>query len=126
MNLSVDDFPDIVTLAMDNLLYIFDHLDRAKLDNYFLFPIQNAEKKSCDIQFLLIPALFGHNAALQDKALLLLLNSWIIFPPATVDAHKTGHLYTILYTLTWIFVKLFQADYKSMTVITSFSNLFSF
>ncbi|KAJ3347722.1 hypothetical protein HDU91_006716 [Kappamyces sp. JEL0680] len=115
LNISSKDFPEIVLAALENVLFMFNHLDRAKLDNYFLFPLEASSERSCEVQSLIIPILFGDSPILQDKALVILLNSWIVFPPATVDNNKTGLLYTVLYSLTWLFVRIFQHESSKPT-----------
>jgi hypothetical protein len=108
LHLNSNDFTETVFKAMDNILFFFARLDRAKLDNFFLYPLDSKEGRSCDIQSLLIPHIFGANGGVQDKAILILLNSWIVFPAVTVDASKTALLYTILYVVSWIFIRISQ------------------
>ncbi len=95
---------------MENILFMFNHLEAAKLDSYFLYPLAPNSGRSCEVQSLVLPIVFGGNPQLAQKALIILLNSWILFSASTVDNNKTGLLYTILYVLTWIFVCIFQKE----------------
>lgn len=102
---------------MDNLLYMFENLNRSKLDNKFLSPLNSGEKQSCNLQLLLIPIIFGEKKQLQDKALLILLSSWIAFPAKTVDVNPAATLYTTLFTITWIFLRVEQNDISDQSVL---------
>jgi hypothetical protein len=125
LNFSPIDFTETVSKALDNIIYILDHLDRTKLDNYFLYPLDTKEGRSCDIQSLLIPHVFCKDAQIQDKAVKVLLNSWVVFPAVTVDANKSALLYTILYVTTWIFVRIRQNRVND-NVVQSFEKLEQF
>ncbi|KAJ3257292.1 hypothetical protein HK103_004846 [Boothiomyces macroporosus] len=65
-----------------------------------------ADAGTLESQSKLFWANYGESPALQEKALLLLLNSWIFFPPETVDAGQTGILYTLFYFVTWLLTGL--------------------
>jgi hypothetical protein len=105
LHLSPIDFPLIVMTAVDNISYIFESIDRSKLDSAFTFPLQN-DLKTCDMLSTLIPIMFSSDKEFQDKGTLALLNSWIVFPPATVDATPTAPMYTLFYSLSWIFSRI--------------------
>ncbi|KAJ3320881.1 hypothetical protein HDV06_004777 [Boothiomyces sp. JEL0866] len=100
------EFSSIITVAADNVLLFFEKIDQSKLDGAFIRPFSEKENQSCNLQRLLLPIIFTDSPVLQEKALLLLLNSWIFFPPETVDAGQTGILYTLFYFVTWMLTGL--------------------
>lgn len=113
--LSPVDFPSIVAAAMENLIFMFENLRRSRLDRLFVFPLQN-DLKTCDMLSTFIPIIFSTNKDLQDKGTLALLYSWIVFPPTTVDISKTAPMYSLLYSLTWIFTRILGKSMNSDTV----------
>ncbi|KAJ3275486.1 hypothetical protein HDV01_000313 [Terramyces sp. JEL0728] len=102
----VSEFSSIITMAADNLLLFFGKIDQSKLDASFVRPFSAKENQSCNLQRLLLPIIFGEPSALSEKGLLILLNSWVFFPPETVDAGQTGILYTLFYFVTWLLTAL--------------------
>lgn len=96
------------------MVYMLQNLNQAKIENNFLKPL--GPKSSCDLQLTLLPIIFSNSPELREKALLILLQGWVIFPPETVDLNETGIMYTLLYSLTWIFIKVAENDFKKNRV----------
>lgn len=111
------EFPQIIFLAMENLLYILENIESEKMDPYFLFPLDSANADSCQMQSILFPYIFGDAPTLATMSLTILLKSRLKFPGNTVDSGKPGVMYTLLYTLTLIFVQLLKNDFKDPMVI---------
>ena len=124
------EFPQITSLAMDNLIFILENVESEKMDPYFLFPLDSNNTDSCQVQHILFPYIFGDSPTLAATSLAILLKSRLKFPGNTVDSGQPGVMYTLLYTLTFIFVRLFKNDLKDPMVLPfsghilfAFSNL---
>lgn len=69
-------------------------------------------------QQLLVPYIFNDDAEIRFKSINILLIGCLNFPKGLVDANPTGPLYTIMYSLTWIFVtaEIGDADVSPVNV----------
>jgi hypothetical protein len=116
LNLSKSDFPKIISSSMDNLLFILENVESSKMDPYFLFPLDPTKKDSCHMQQLLCSYIFSDSATLSESSLLILVMARIRLPGNTVDSAGTGVMYTLLYGLTFVFVRILKNDIQSPMV----------
>ena len=98
------------------MLYILENVDTEQAEPYLLFPFDSPTKKnSCDMQQLLYPYIFSDLASLSERSMLILLMARLKLPENTVDNTESGVMYTLLYGLTFIFVRIIN-DLKTPMV----------
>ncbi|KAJ3220359.1 hypothetical protein HDU67_000026 [Dinochytrium kinnereticum] len=104
-------FSKIWIMALDNCRFFLSSQarDEIKANEYFLFePYDNLQRRPPSLQPILLQGLISKDRSIQEKSFDLLLQSWLVMPEYIVDASPPGLLYTILYTLMWIFVNILE------------------
>ncbi|KAJ3196625.1 hypothetical protein HK101_008306 [Irineochytrium annulatum] len=104
-------FSKIWNMALDNarLFLMSQPREEIRINEYLLLePFDRMKKTTSSIQQQLLKGLFVTDRAIQEKAFDLLLNSWCLLPEFVVDPSPPGLFYTILYSLTWIFVNILE------------------
>ncbi|KAI8928058.1 hypothetical protein BC831DRAFT_397976 [Entophlyctis helioformis] len=111
LHLPTTDFSDLYLATLENLTYYIQHAGTGLQSMEFNAPFAQQMQmggRFPGIQRLLLPALFSKSEAIQGKAFCFLLYAWLRLPGPMVDDSITGTLYTILYTLQWIFARLYD------------------
>ncbi|KAI8848959.1 hypothetical protein BC829DRAFT_443421 [Chytridium lagenaria] len=104
-------FPKIWGAALDNCRFFLSSQarDEIKANEYFLFePYDNLQRRPPSLQPILLQGIVSQDRSIQEKSFDFLLQSWLVMPEYIVDASPTGLLYTILYTLMWVFVNILE------------------
>ena len=99
-------FPVLVSRTLDSILLFILEAGSKIVTNEFLFQVTKYQDRHFGIQQLLLPHLFNDDFEIRGKSFVILLKAWLLFPANAVDPNATGIMYTLLYTLTWIFASI--------------------
>ncbi|KAJ3090161.1 hypothetical protein HK102_004505, partial [Quaeritorhiza haematococci] len=124
LHLPSEIFPEIYTMSLDNCsLFLTSIQAQSVLQTHgdgshtsaamFLEFFDYIKGSFPGLQPLLLQGLFERGPEIQEKSIDLLLQAWCALPDYIVDANPVALLYTILYTLTWLFANLFEEGMTS-------------
>ncbi|KAJ3288624.1 hypothetical protein HK104_008062 [Borealophlyctis nickersoniae] len=110
LNLPSTIFPSMYALALDNCRLYLSSIPRSSgsvsPDSPFLVAFESISKGFPGLQPILLQGLFNEEQVIQDKSFDLLLTAWCVVPDYVVDPNPVAMLYTVLYSLTWLFANI--------------------
>ncbi|KAI9332311.1 hypothetical protein DFJ73DRAFT_897510 [Zopfochytrium polystomum] len=110
LNIPTNIFPQLWLMASNNCRDYLSHYDRTalKMPNTPFMAVYIMQRDGMEgLQPTLLPGLFDEDKKIQESSFDLLLQCWCSLPDEFVDHSPVGLLYTILYSLTWIFSNIY-------------------
>ncbi|KAI9203951.1 uncharacterized protein BJ171DRAFT_442776 [Polychytrium aggregatum] len=119
LQMPVTPFKRIWEAALDNCRLFLISLtpsDISANDEIFRSIYDKCHTHFGGLQRVLLKGLFHNDNNIKEKSFDLLLQSWMTLPDTVTDESPFALMYTILYTLTWIFANMF-GEIQGGTVI---------